>query len=112
MELNEGLTEFRRRYAWVKPLDEDRRRQARTAMVPFAAGAVLVLVIAGANVSGLLASRAAARRREFAVRRALGGDTAQLLRAAFAESTFLCRCGGSQNKPYCDGTHKRNGFIG
>ncbi len=25
---------------------------------------------------------------------------------------FLCRCGGSSNKPYCDGTHKRNGFSG
>jgi CDGSH-type Zn-finger protein len=25
---------------------------------------------------------------------------------------FLCRCGGSSNKPYCDGTHKRNGFVG
>jgi CDGSH-type Zn-finger protein len=24
---------------------------------------------------------------------------------------FLCRCGGSANKPYCDGTHKRNGFV-
>jgi CDGSH-type Zn-finger protein/uncharacterized Fe-S cluster protein YjdI len=32
-------------------------------------------------------------------------------RRMFAQTTFLCRCGGSANKPYCDGTHKRNGFT-
>lgn len=25
---------------------------------------------------------------------------------------FLCRCGDSSNAPYCDGTHKRKGFVG
>jgi len=28
------------------------------------------------------------------------------------ETVFLCRCGGSSNKPFCDGSHKRNGFSG
>jgi len=27
-------------------------------------------------------------------------------------TTALCRCGGSSNKPYCDGTHGRTGFTG
>jgi CDGSH-type Zn-finger protein len=26
------------------------------------------------------------------------------------EFVALCRCGGSSTKPFCDGTHKRNGF--
>jgi CDGSH iron-sulfur domain-containing protein 3 len=27
------------------------------------------------------------------------------------ETVVLCRCGGSQNKPFCDGTHRENGFT-
>jgi CDGSH-type Zn-finger protein len=34
------------------------------------------------------------------------GSTYQLTKRPFA----LCRCGGSTNKPFCDGTHSRLGF--
>ena len=32
-------------------------------------------------------------------------------RQARSQTTVLCRCGGSATKPYCDGSHKRNGFT-
>ncbi len=28
------------------------------------------------------------------------------------KTTAFCRCGSSANKPYCDGTHNKQGFVG
>lgn len=37
-----------------------------------------------------------------------GADGAEL---PVGEGVALCRCGGSAKKPFCDGTHRRNGFT-
>jgi CDGSH-type Zn-finger protein len=39
-------------------------------------------------------------------------EEGKALPAREGKPVFLCRCGGSSNKPFCDGTHKNIGFTG
>jgi predicted permease len=80
--------------AVVRSLHEETVEQARLLVRTLFLAIVVVLLIACANLAGLLLVRAIRRRREVAVRLALGASAGVLLRQAILESLVLSVSGG------------------
>jgi len=80
--------------AVVRSLHEETVEQARHLVRTLFLAIVVVLLIACANLAGLLLVRAIRRRREIAMRLALGARASVLLREAILESLVLSTTGG------------------
>ncbi len=80
--------------ARVTAFDESFRNKVQPGLLMLMAGAAFLLAVACTNVANLMLARASARRKEIAIRAALGSSRRQLITLLLSESLLLSLAGG------------------